>query len=55
MKEVMVKLRRAEISDLLQLVEERIEEGSYYAPKEQYYARRDGLKIKLENALKECK
>lgn len=53
MKEIAIKLRRAEISDLLQLVEERIREGSYYAPKNQYYARRDGLKVKLETALKE--
>ena len=42
---------RAEKTTLLQMVEERQEEGSYFGNKEQYYKRLENIKKKLKETL----
>lgn len=46
------KLTKAEINHLLELLESRRLEESYYGNKEQYEKRAERIKQKLENLLK---
>jgi len=52
-KQVIIKLRSAEISDLLYMIEQHKEGGSYFPPKEQFMKRQDGIIEKLTIALKQ--
>lgn len=51
MKLYNVRLTLPEINTLATLVEERIEDGSYYGNREHYYRRIETIKEKLEYAV----
>jgi len=48
-----MKLTTAEVSHLINLLQERKEEGSYYGRKDYYYMRTDKLLEMLREKLKE--
>jgi hypothetical protein len=47
------KLTKPEAEHLLTLIQNNEREGSYYAPKEQYWARSNRIKAKLQEIAKD--